>query len=52
MIEYIGEMLELNPGVVIAVVAFFIMVLIAVIAAVIAAVSTVAAVNSKTDNEE
>ena len=38
--EMIQELFSMNPGVVVALVAFFIMVLIAIIAAIIAAIST------------
>ena len=38
--ETIQELFSMNPGVVVALVAFFIMVLIAIIAAIIAAIST------------
>ena len=41
-----------NPGVTIAIVAFFVMVLIAVIAAVVAAISSVAAVTAQDKDEE
>lgn len=45
--EMIQELLSMNPGVVVAIVAFFIMVLIAIIAAVVAAVSTTAGVETR-----
>ncbi len=38
--EIIQDLFSMNPGVVVAIVAFFIMVLIAIIAAIIAAIST------------
>ena len=45
--EIIQEMFSMNPGVVVAIVAFFIMVLIAIIAAVIAAIATTAGVETR-----
>ena len=45
--EMIQELFSMNPGVVVAIVAFFIMVLIAIIAAVVAAVSTAAGVETR-----
>jgi len=45
--EIIQELFSMNPGVVVAIVAFFIMVLIAIIAAVIAAISTAAGVETR-----
>ena len=45
--EMIQELFSTNPGVVVAIVAFFIMVLIAIIAAVVAAVSTTAGVETR-----
>ena len=45
--EIIQELFSMNPGVVIALVAFFIMVLIAIIAAVIAAVATTAGIETR-----
>ena len=45
--EIIQEMFSMNPGVVIAIVAFFIMVLIAIIAAVVAAVATTAGIETR-----
>ncbi|MBQ5933865.1 MAG: hypothetical protein IJL55_09190 [Lachnospiraceae bacterium] len=45
--EMIQELFSMNPGVVVAIVAFFIMVLIAIIAAVVAAVSTTAGVETR-----
>ena len=43
----IEEIFSMNPGVVVAIVAFFIMVLIAIIAAIVAAVSTAAGVETR-----
>ena len=45
--ELIQDMFTMNPGVVVALVAFFVMVLIAVIAAVIAAVATTAGIETR-----
>jgi len=45
--EMIQELFSMYPGVVVAIVAFFIMVLIAIIAAVVAAVSTTAGVETR-----
>ncbi len=45
--EMIQELFSMNPGVVVAIVAFFIMVLIAIIAAVVVAVSTTAGVETR-----
>ena len=45
--EIIQDLFSMNPGVVVAIVAFFIMVLIAIIAAVVAAVSTTAGVETR-----
>ena len=45
--EMIQDLFSMNPGVVVAIVAFFIMVLIAIIAAVVAAVSTTAGVETR-----
>ncbi|MBO4921215.1 MAG: hypothetical protein J5372_04805 [Lachnospiraceae bacterium] len=45
--EIIQDLFSMNPGVVVAIVAFFIMVLIAIIAAVVAAVSTAAGVETR-----
>ena len=45
--EIIQDLFSMNPGVVVAIVAFFIMVLIAIIAAVVAAVSTAAGVEKR-----
>ena len=47
MFDVITDLFSMNPGVVVAIVAFFIMVLIAVVAAVIAAISTAAAVETR-----
>ena len=45
--EVVQELFSMNPGVVVAIVAFFVMVLIAIIAAVVAAVSTTAGVETR-----
>ena len=45
--EMLEEMFSMNPGVVVAIVAFFVMVLIAVIAAIVAAVATTAGVETR-----
>ena len=45
--EIIQDLFSMNPGVVVAIVAFFIMVLIAIIAAIVAAVSTAAGVETR-----
>ena len=47
MFDAVAEIFSMNPGVVIAIVAFFIMVLIAIIAAVIAAIATTAGVETR-----
>ncbi len=47
MFDVIQELYSMNPGVVIAIVAFFIMVLIAIIAAVVAAIATTAGVETR-----
>jgi len=47
MFDVISEMFTMNPGVVVALVAFFVMVLIAIIAAVVAAISTTAGVETR-----
>lgn len=45
--EIVQELFSMNPGVVVAIVAFFVMVLIAIIAAVVAAVATTAGVETR-----
>jgi hypothetical protein len=45
--EVVHELFSMNPGVVVAIVAFFVMVLIAIIAAVVAAVATTAGVETR-----
>ena len=45
--EIIQDLFSMNPGVVVAIVAFFVMVLIAIIAAVVAAVATTAGVETR-----
>lgn len=45
--EVVQELFSMNPGVVVAIVAFFVMVLIAIIAAVVAAVATTAGVETR-----
>ena len=47
MFDSVAEIFSMNPGVVIAIVAFFIMVLIAVIVAIVAAVATTAGVETR-----
>ena len=45
--EIIQEMFSMNPGVVIAIVAFFVMVLIAIIAAVVAAIASTTGIETR-----
>lgn len=45
--EVVQELFSMNPGVVVAIVAFCVMVLIAIIAAVVAAVATTAGVETR-----
>ena len=45
--EVVQELFSMNPGVVVAIVAFFVMVLIAIIAAVVAALATTAGVETR-----
>ena len=45
--EIIQEMFSMNPGVVVALVAFFIMVLIAIIAAVVAAIASTTGIETR-----
>jgi hypothetical protein len=45
--EIVQKLFSMNPGVVVAIVAFFVMVLIAIIAAVVAAVATTAGVETR-----
>ena len=45
--EVVQELFSMNPGVVVAIVAFFVMGLIAIIAAVVAAVATTAGVETR-----
>lgn len=45
--EVVQELFSMNPGVIVAIVAFFVMVLIAIIAAVVAAVATTAGVEAR-----
>lgn len=45
--EVVQELFSMNPGVVVAIVAFFVMVLIAIITAVVAAVATTAGVETR-----
>ncbi|MBR4777706.1 MAG: hypothetical protein IK007_08870 [Lachnospiraceae bacterium] len=47
MFDVVQEMFSMNPGVVVAIVAFFVMVLIAVIAAIVATVATTAGVETR-----